>query len=621
MIDIENKLAKDILSDITVHMKYAKYLPGKQRRENWNEIVTRNMEMHIEKFPLLKNEIEHYYKWVFDKKVLPSMRGLQFAGKAVDINQARQYNCSFLHMDDYKAFSELCFLLLSGCGVGYSVQNAHVNKLPEIKMTKKSRKFVVDDSIQGWAEAINVLVKAYFLGKAKPQFDFRQIRPKGALLVTSGGKAPGHEPLKECLFQIEKIFDRKNVGDKLSTLEVHDICCYIADAVLAGGIRRAALISLFNFDDEEMLTCKFGNWWEENPQRGRANNSAVILRHKVKKDDFISLWKKIEASGSGEPGFFFTNNADWGLNPCAEISLRTNQFCNLTTINADSIESQQDFEERAEAAAFIGTLQAAYTDFFYLREIWKETTEKEALLGVSMTGVASLNVEDYDFDKITKLIKSTNKKFAKELGINPAARITSIKPEGTTSLVLGTSSGVHAWHSAYYIRRVRIGKNESLFTYLSIYHPEILEDEFFKPTQQSVISIPQHAPSGAILRENETALEMLERVKSLHDMWIKPGHVKGDNTNNVSATVTIKPDEWEATGEWLWRNKNSYTALSFLPFSEHSYVQAPFEECTKEKYDSLVKTLHSINLDNVVEVSDETYLKDNLACAGGQCEV
>jgi ribonucleoside-triphosphate reductase len=310
------QLESQLLSDITTFLKYAKYLPDKQRRETKTELIDRNKQMHLEKFPQLKEEIEEAYKFVYDGKILPSMRSLQFAGKPVDLNNTRLYNCCFLPVDHSDAFSEIMFLLLSGTGVGYSVQRQHVEKLPEINKPTKSRRYLVADSIEGWADAVKVLITAYMKGKAYPLFDFRDIRPKGAMLITAGGKAPGAEPLKNCLHNIQKVLDRKTNGEQLTTLEVHDIMCYIADAVLSGGIRRSAMIALFDLDDDDMLTCKFGNWWESEAQRGRANNSAVIVRHKIEKEIFLDLWKKIELSGSGEPGFFFTNDASWGLNPC-----------------------------------------------------------------------------------------------------------------------------------------------------------------------------------------------------------------------------------------------------------------------------------------------------------------
>jgi len=610
-----------ILSEITTHLKYAKFVPEKNRRETWDELVTRNKEMHLKKFPNLAEEIEAAYKFVYDKKVLPSMRSMQFAGKPIEINNARIFNCSYLPIDDYRAFSEIMFLLLSGCGVGYSVQTHHVEQLPEIRKPLKSKRYLVGDSIEGWADAVRMLTKAYFgYTSTAPLFDFRDIRAKGASLITVGGKAPGPEPLKIALIHMQAILDRKQDGEKLTTLECHDIICHLADAVLSGGIRRAALIALFNLHDEDMLTCKFGSWWEDNPQRGRANNSAVLLRNMIDKNTFLNLWKKIEASNSGEPGFLFTNDKDAGTNPCAEINLKANQFCNLCEINASDIETQEEYNARAKAAAFIGTLQASYTDFHYLRDVWRKTTEKEALLGIGMTGIASGAVFKLNMKEVAKVACDENERLAKVIGINKAARVTTVKPSGTTSLVLGTSSGIHAWHDDYYIRRIRLGKNEALYTYLSMYHPEMLEDDFFKPTLQSIVSVPQRAPEGAITR-SESAMDLLERIKTINKNWIKPGHRKGANMHNVSATVTIKQDEWADVGEWLYENKEYFTALSFLPEDLGSYKQPPYETITKEEFEAVVSSLHSVDLSKVVEFADNTSLMDQQACAGGACEI
>jgi ribonucleoside-diphosphate reductase alpha chain len=613
-------VTQSILSEITTYMKYAKFRSDLNRRETWEELVTRNKEMHQAKFPQLKDEIEETYKLVYDKKVLPSMRSLQFAGKPIELNNARIFNCSFLPLDDWRAFSEIMFLLLSGCGVGYSVQKHHIENLPEIKIPTKHKRYLVGDSIEGWADAVRMLCKAYFTGAALPLFDFRDIRAKGAQLITVGGKAPGPEPLKECLFNLQKVFERKKNGDKLTSVEAHDMACHIADAVLSGGIRRAALISLFNLDDEDMLTCKFGNWWEENPQRGRANNSAVVLRHKITEEEFFKLWKKIELSGSGEPGIYFSNDKDWGTNPCCEIALRPFQFCNLCEVNVSNIESQEDLNARVKAGAFIGTLQAAYTDFHYLRDIWQKTTEKEALLGVGMTGIGSGAILNYDLKKAADLAKEENARIAEVIGVNKASRVTTVKPSGTSSLVLGTASGIHAWHNDYYIRRIRVGKNEAIYTHLAIHHPELVEDDFFKPTIQAVISVPQKAPEGSILR-TENVIDMLERTKKFNIQWVKKGHRKGANTNNVSATVSIQEGEWEQVGNWMWENRETFNGLSVLPYFGGSYVQAPFEDITKEQFEELAQHLHSIDLSKVVEFTDDTNLSDQVACSGASCEI
>lgn len=613
-------LSNEILSDITVYMKYARYFNG--RRESWVEIVDRNKEMHIRKFPNLKEEIEEAYQYVYQKKVLPSMRSMQFAGRPIEISPNRIFNCSYLPIDDWRSFSEIMFLLLGGTGVGYSVQFHHIDKLPEIRKPNpnKKKRFLVGDSIEGWADAIKVLMKSYFFGGSTVEFDFSDIRPKGSLLVTSGGKAPGPQPLRECVVKLQGILDSKLDGDKLSTIEVHDLVCHIADAVLAGGIRRAALISLFSANDMDMMSCKSGNWWELNPQRGRANNSVVLLRHRVTKSYFNEIWNRIKASGSGEPGIYFTNDKDWGTNPCCEIALRPYQFCNLCEVNVSDIVDQEDFNNRVRVASFIGTLQASYTNFHYLRDIWKKTTEKEALIGVSMTGIASGKVLNMDMEQAASVVKEENIRVAKLIGINTAARTTAVKPAGTTSLTLGTSSGVHAWHNKFYIRRIRVNKSESIYFYLIVNVPELMEDDYFRPHDTAILSIPQMAPEGAILRD-ESALSLLNRVKLIHDKWIKVGHTSGQNTHNVSATVSIKDNEWDSVGEWMWKNRDSYNGLSVLPFSDHTYKQAPFEDIDEKTYHELYSNLRSINLKDVIEIEDNTNLMGEIACSGGSCEI
>lgn len=605
-------------------MKYAKFVPELNRRETWEELVTRNKEMHQKKYPDLTEAIETAYEYVYNKKVLPSMRSLQFAGKPIEISPNRLYNCSYLPIDHVDSFSETMFLLLSGCGVGYSVQQHHIKQLPFINkpFDKRYRRFVIGDSIEGWADAVKVLIESYLGDKrhSAVRFDYSDIRPKGARLVTSGGKAPGPQPLKECLVKVKGILDAKKDATPLSSLEVHDIICHIADAVLAGGIRRAALISLFSAHDEEMISCKSGNWWELNSQRGRANNSAVLMRHKVTRTFFMNLWKRIEASGAGEPGIYLNNDKDWGTNPCCEIALRPYQFCNLCEVNVSDIASQEDLDKRVEIAAFIGTLQAGYTDFHYLREIWKDTTEKDALIGVSMTGIGSNKVMSLDMTQAAEVVKLENARVAELIGINKAARTTCVKPAGTTSLVLGTSSGIHAWHNDFYVRRLRVGKNEAIYSYLLNNHPELVEDEYFRAHDTAVISVPQASPKNSIVR-TESAFDLLERVKKVSTDWVAPGHRAGSNTHNVSATISLKEDEWDRAGEWMWENRNSYNGLSVLPYNGGTYIQAPFEDITEAEFDKMVDMLSGIDLSKVTEVEDNTDLSGELACSGGSCEV
>jgi ribonucleoside-triphosphate reductase len=622
MSDID--LSTQILSDITVYMKYARYLPEKKRRETWGELVTRNMDMHLKKYPELKKEIKNNYKFVLDKKVLPSMRSMQFAGKPIEISPNRIFNCAYAPVDDWRVFGEIMFLLLGGTGVGYSVQQHHVDQLPEIRKPNpnRTRRYLISDSIEGWADAVKHLVRSYFFGGSKLRFDYSDIRAKGANLVTSGGKAPGPQPLKECLVKLEGILSEKQDGDRLSALEVHDMVCHVADAVLAGGIRRAALISLFSADDKEMISCKSGKWWETNPQRGRANNSAVLLRHMITKQFFLDLWKRVEASNAGEPGIYLSNDKDWGTNPCCEIALRPFQFCNLTEVNVSNIQGQNDLEQRVRAASFIGTLQAGYTDFHYLRPVWQRTTEKDALIGVSMTGIASGRVleDDIDLTAAAQVVKEENARVAELIGINKAARTTCVKPAGTTSLALGTSSGIHAWHNDYYIRRIRVGKNEPIYWHLSIHHPELVEDEYFRPHDTAVISVPQQAPEGSILRD-ESAFQLLRRVKKITREWVKAGHRTGQNAHNVSATISLRENEWADAGEWMWENRNHYNGLSVLPYDGGTYQQAPFEDCSKETYEAMLGNLVGVDMSTIVEEEDNTDLKGEAACAGGECEI
>ncbi|MBS1490853.1 MAG: hypothetical protein JSS93_10025 [Bacteroidetes bacterium] len=614
------ELNQEILSDIVIHMKYARYLPELQRRELWSEICDRYESMMAAKYPHMTEEIHDVMQFVHQKKVLPSMRAMQFAGAPIIKNNSRIYNCAYMPVDDIRAFSEAMFLLLGGTGVGFSVQQHHVAKLPLIKKATKHRRFLIGDSLEGWADSIKMIMKANFgQSDAHPDFDYSDVRPKGARLVTAGGKAPGPEPLKVCHAHLVAVLDRKKDGERLTPLECHDIMCYIANAVLAGGIRRSAMISLFTPGDEEMLTCKFGNWWELNEQRGRANNSAVLSREHTTKEEFLSLWKKIELSGAGEPGFYFSNHIDWGTNPCCEIALRPFQFCNLCEINVSDVETQEELNARARAASFLGTLQAGFTDFHYLRDVWKQTTEQDALIGVGMTGIASNRVSKLDLLEAAAEVKHINTVISKKINIEFAARCTTIKPSGTSSLVLGTSSGIHAWHNDFYLRRMRIGKNEALYEYLKIRHPELIEDDLLN-SKQGIVCIPQKAPSGSTLR-TESVMDLLERIKAFNLEWVRSGYRLGYNANNVSATVSIKNHEWELVGEWMWENKASYNGLSVLPFDSGNYKQPPFEDISEERYEELERSLKNIDLSLVYEPDDATDLQAEAACAGGACAI
>jgi ribonucleoside-diphosphate reductase alpha chain len=634
-------LTQKTLSDIIVYNKYAKYIESEQRRENWSEIVDRYSEMMTKKYPALSLEIEENIQYIHDKKVLMSMRAAQFAGPAIEKNNSRVYNCAYMPIDNYKSFSEGMFLLLGGTGLGYSVQTFHVEKLPEIRRPKKSQKFIIEDSIEGWADAVKHLMKAYF-GKreTRPRFDFSSIRAKGERLITAGGKAPGPEPLKKCLFNVELLLEGISDGEQMTSIQAHDIMCYIADAVLAGGIRRAALIALFSADDKDMMSAKTGAWDELNPQRARANNSAVLMRHRITESFFLDLWRKIEKSNAGEPGILFSNDKELGTNPCAEITLKPYSFCNLTEINGGNLNTQNDFNSRAKIAAFFGTLQAGITDFHYLRPIWQRTTEKDSLIGVGITGIGNGNILNLNEAEAAKVVLAENERVATLIGIPVAARVTTIKPSGTTSLVLGVSSGIHAWHSKYYIRNIQCSVGDDLYQYFSKNHPELIKI-MDTDSKSAVIGIPQKAPANAILREKENAIQMLERVKRFYDNWVKVGHRKGNNTNNVSATVYIRPEvfykpnpdyvgyiprkemlsEWQMVGKWMWKNRDSFNGLACLPYDGGSYSDAPFQACTRDEYLNKLKYIENINLNGITEMKDNTTQAQELACSGGACEL
>jgi len=676
----QNIDTKEILSDIIIYMKYARYDDELKRREVWEEIVERVKNMHIKKFPQVKDDIEFSFKYVLEKKVVPSMRSLQFGGKAIEIAPNRIYNCSYLPVDDYRAFSEICFLLLSGNGVGFSVQTHHVEKLPKIiKPSKNSfKRYLIQDSIEGWADAVKVLIKSYFKGDNNIVFDYSSIRPAGTPIKTGGGKAPGPEPLKYGLEKIREILNNKKTGEKLQSFEVHDIVCHIANLVLSGGVRRSALISLFSYDDDAMFNLKsyfnvlkiehltqttdidikstsllkvkltieepgYGirehilnlngydieqiektkkiAWYHIHPQRSTSNNSVLLVRSMIKENEFYDIIKKINEGGFGEPGVYFTNDKDYGTNPCGEISLRPFSFCNLTEVNISDVENQEEFLNRIKAATIIGTLQASYTDFHYLRDVWKKNTEKDFLLGVSLTGIASNTYKKLNIKEGSEYAKKLNEEYSKKIGIKPAARVTTIKPSGTASLVLKCSSGIHPYYSPYYIRRIRMFKNEEIYKYLNSKMPKLLEDDFFSPSTSAVFYIPIKIDNSNASYRYEGIKDQLDRIKYFFENWIKPGHNKGPNYNNISATVYVKNEDWDYLSKWMWENKDKYNGISVLPYDESIYIQAPLEEITKEKYDEIIKEVSNIDLKNINELCDNTSFNEIVACGGGQCDL
>lgn len=631
-------LPAKVLSDLIVHSKYARWWGELGRRETFEEVVARDYQMLQDQLDSwyfapgerveIRNELRDAFRQVHQRKILPAMRALQFAGAPIERDNNRIYNCGFMHARRPAFFKELMFLLLGGSGIGYSVQYHHVAQLPRVRDPGWSRRYIVQDSVVGWADAVDALVKAFFFGAPDPAFDFQEVRPKGTVLKTSGGLAPGPEKLEKALGLIREVLQARR-GQHLRPIDVHDIACHIADCVVSGGIRRSAMIALFSPSDRDMLTCKSQGWYDRAPQRAMANNSVVLVRGQ---DEhlFHQIFDELSSSQSGEPGFFWTSDPDWGTNPCAEIALRDMQFCNLTTINVSDVQSQSDLNERAWGAAIIGTVQATFTDFHYLDPGWRETTERDRLVGVSMTGIASGRVLDLDLIAAADSAKAANAWASRVLGIRPAARVTTIKPEGTASLVVNSSSGIHAWHAPFYIRRIRFQKSEAVARYLlerlpyrAEHDPEFpfpLEDVVGDP-DSLMLAIPIRAPEGAVVRNNQSPLELLDDVLRVTRDWVHPGHRSGANRNNVSTTVSVRPEEWEQVRAWMWRNRDDYSGIALLPYDGGDYVQPPYQEISEDTYQLLASQFVDIDVTQIDESSDYTNLAGEAACAGGACEV
>ena len=625
-----------LLSDFVLHTKYARYNKEQSRRETYEEIVDRVFTMHRQKYAssfkskdleLLTTRAE---KHVLDKWVLPSMRSLQFAGEAIERDNQRMYNCCFVNITSLENIKDLMFLLLCGCGVGYSVQKHHISQIGKFfkHTTDLEETYVIEDSIQGWSDAIYKVLLSYQKGGNKVNFDYSLIRPAGSELRVSGGKAPGPEPLRNAIQETERLIN-KAISKKpcVTPLLIHDIVCVIANAVMVGGGRRAALISLFSIDDEEMLTCKNGNFWETNPQRSRANNSVVIDRNNMQLEIVDRIMDITLNEGYGEPGLFFTNDTDWGTNPCAEIALQSNGFCNLTSVNAEILPFLND-KEREEvfiSAALIGTLQAGYTDFSYISEKWKHVAEEDALLGVSMTGLSSIDIQKNrnNLKKWARIVSDVNKFVARKIGINPAKRLTCIKPEGSTSCVLMTSSGVHPYHDKYFMRSVRVNKNLGVYKYLRDKNYPFLEDDLLNPEFDAVVYFPCKSPEEARTVDDTKATDLLNDVIDVYEYWIKPGHRSGQNTHNVSVTIPFKADEKEEIKKEIIKNNDKFTSVSLFPHSDNNYPQAPFNSITKEEYEKNISLLtEDYDFFSIKEdYANETHLYVTNACSGGSCEI
>ena len=604
------------LMSYTFVSKYARWIPEKKRRETWSEAVDRVKKMMLDKYVTddssedIKAEIEWSYEQMLKKRVLGSQRALQFGGAPIFKHNARIYNCITSFCDRLRFFQECMYLLLFGCGTGFSVKKHHLAKLPRLLRGKTgSKKFVVPDSIEGWSDAVGVLVSSYFdqddlfpeySGK-NINFDYSEIRPAGALLKSSGGKAPGPDPLKNALSNIKKILDKalKNADFAskelrgLTPIEAYDVIMHSADAVISGGVRRSATICVFSPDDEDMAKAKTGNWFIENPQRGRSNNSALLLRSETTKEQFAELMNSVK--DFGEPGFVWADSTELLVNPCVEIGMwpvdETTgksgwQACNLSTINCAKIKTEEDFYDACRAASVIGTLQAGFNSFEYLGEASENIIKRESLLGVSMTGIMEQHdicldpeVQKYGAD----VVKKTNKELAKMIGVNQAARTTCIKPEGTSSCILGTSSGIHPHHAKRYIRRVQANKLEPIYNYFKEKNPRACEESVWSNNDSDdVVAFCVEVPAGSKTKNKVDALELLEYVKSTQKSWVIPGTNKNLCTqpwlvHNVSNTINVKENEWDEVESYIYKNRKFFCGISLLPITgDKDYPQAPF---------------------------------------------
>ncbi len=677
------------LQDFIAISRYARYSPEKRRRETWAEAVGRVRDMHLGHFEnravrdavaaaqaagdvtpeaaaLLADvgDLHGMVRAAFDaverRTVLPSMRSLQFGGEAILEKHARIYNCCFTYVDRIEAFRETLYLLLCGCGVGFSVQRHHVAKLPALAPRQDELRpitFLVPDTIEGWADALHMLVTSAIDGRGVV-FDYSLIRPEGAPLRTSGGKAPGPQPLFHSLTRIEQIL-KAAAGRQLRTIEAYDILMWAAKAVLSGGVRRSATICLFSADDADMIAAKTGNWFNEHPQRTASNNSAVIVRGRATRAQFEALFEAQKQFG--EPGFYFVEDTEYGANPCVEIGLHPRlrvdaaarerlqelgyeadvelgdeltgvQFCNLTTISAAAVEAPVDFYRLCVQAAVIGTLQAGYTEFPYLSPVSRVITEREALLGVSICGI--LDRPDVLLDAAVlragaAVVKSVNAVVARAIGIRPAARTTCVKPEGTASLLLGTSSGLHPHHAPRYFRRVQTNIHDPIYLHFKRTNPHLVEPSVYDPNGRTeVITFPVEGPSFGIYREEISAVKHLEYIRLVQENWVQAGRrheeVSPGLHHNVSCTVTVRPEEWSAVAEFIWANRRSFTGIALLQeCGDKLYAQAPREALAGaadvEKWNRLV--YQPVDYTTLEESEDITELKQTVACAGGACEI
>jgi len=643
----------DEMANFTFVTKYAKYDEKKKRRETWDETVTRVETMHLKRFKSLskedKNEISRAFDLVRERKVTPSMRSMQFGGKAVEAHNGRIFNCGVRHIDSIRSFAESFYTLLCGTGVGFGITDKFLNRLPDLVSAKDKTgaviTYTINDSIEGWGDSIEALLNCYFKNTAysgrKIVFDYSKIRAKGAKLKTGGGKAPGYKGLKNCLFKVKLLLDtiiEDGNQTRLKTINAYDTLMHCADAVLSGGIRRSACSVIFDAKDKDMMNAKTGNWFLDNPQRARSNNSAIIIRGKTSYEEFETLINKTKEFG--EPGFLYVVDEDQLLNPCFEISFipitkdgRCGfQFCNLTSINGAKVKSLEDFKNASWAASLIGTLQAAYTSFPYLGHTSEELTEQEALLGVSITGM--MDNPDILFNpeyqrEAAKVCVNTNIEWAKKIGVNQASRVTCIKPEGTNSIVLSAASGIHPHHARKYFRRIQVNKEDNVYKFFKMFNEHACEESVWSANKvDDVITFPIEVDENVKIKSDINAIEHLELIKLTQTNWVNCGTTESNKkplNHSVSCTVIVKDSEWKTVTEYLYKNQEHFTAVSLLPYSgDKIYQQAPMEAIIttedEEKFNKLRAEWSQVDFTKLIEDEDETSHTQEAACAGGKCE-
>jgi ribonucleoside-triphosphate reductase len=630
------------LADVVFFSKYARFLPEKARRETYDEAVSRVMGMHRSVFAdapdVVQQDLGYAEEFLRRKMVLGSQRVMQYAGAGVLKNNARGYNCAFSFCDRERFFAEAFWLLLSGCGVGFSVQEHHVAKLnPVMRPSGTDVRVVVRDSIEGWADAADALIRSYLVTGAAVSFDFSEIRPAGAPISTASGKAPGPKPLRDALFAARDVLDRA-VGRALRPIEAYDVMMHLAMAVRSGGVRRSATIALFSPSDEEMMNAKTGAWYETNPQRQGSNNSALLVRNRTSRKEFDRLLQATQEFG--EPGFFWTDSTEIGTNPCAEISFHpvTDDgvsgwgLCNLSTVNVAACEDDVDFLAACDAAAVLGTLQAQYTNLHYLTPASREILVRDSLLGVSLTGMA--DNPDLAFDEGllragVDAVRLRNLTMTNALRVPSAARLTTVKPEGTGSLVLGVGNGIHPHHATRYIRNVQAGANEPHARMMAELIPEAVEPSVWRPGEV-ILSFPIDLSDRENLwtKANTDAISHLEKVRSVYRNWVQPGTVRGGFSHNVSNTIQVKPGEWAEVGDYIYRNREQLGGVSLLSSAgDLDYPQAPFvavdgdgdRSAVREKFERLTHAWRRIDTTAIREDSDNTEIDAAVACAGGAC--